>query len=387
MRRILGSTKDHTSLGKFGPNIMNCPRKSAFFSAVSLIMLFAQPLPAQEAPAAKPPAPATSQEPKAPDKPQGPPVIRTVTTTVVVPVTVKDRSGNLVPDLRRDEFRVFEDNIEQEIRTLSVEVYPLSLVILIDNDLKRKDEQQVAPSLVSIVGGMSANDEAFICRFDQFFHEGQGFSKNQDTLITQLKRTDAGLASKASVAPPGGPFSGPTINNEPAPGAPANPAGLQAIKGQATKALDDAVFESAELLKDRDSRKRRKVILLISDGQNGAKFNTHSYDETRAELLRQGITVYCVATGSSYFERKFNRLVNYAHDTGGDIYYGANQNAFSEFYARITEEARNQYTLTYNPRGDTKKDYHSIEVRVRREGLTILAREGYYSGALTDGGN
>jgi VWFA-related protein len=305
-----------------------------------------------------------------------------ITETVVVPVTVKDRTGNLVPDLRKDEFRIFEDNIEQEIKKLSVETVPLSLVILIDNDLKRKDEQQVEPSLVSIVSGLSTSDEAFICRFDQFFHEGKGFTRNQDNLLTELKRTN--LSSEPSVAPPGGPFSGPTINNAPAPGAPPNPAGLQAIKGQPTKALDDAVFEAAGLLKDRDGRNRRKVILLISDGQNGAKFNTHSYDETRTELLRQGISVYSVATGSSYFERKFNRLVSYSHDTGGDIYYGAKQNAFSEFYSRITEEARNQYTLTYSPKGERPVDYHSIEVRVRRDGLTILARQGYYGGTFTE---
>ncbi len=73
------------------------------------------------------------------------------------------------------------------------------------------------------------------------------------------------------------------------------------------------------LLKDRDSRKRRKIILLISDGQNGAKFDTHKYDEVREELLRQDVTVYCVATGSAYFDRKFNRLVSYAHDTGGAL--------------------------------------------------------------------
>jgi len=133
-------------------------------------------------------------------------------------------------------------------------------------------------------------------------------------------------------------------------------------------------------MKDRDPLKRRKVILLISDGQNGAKFNTHKYDEVRAELLRQGIAVYSVATGSSYFERKFNRLVNYSHDTGGDIFYGVKQSSFSEFYSQITEEARNQYTLTFSPKGDRKLDYHTIEVRVRREGLTVLAREGYYGG-------
>lgn len=376
-----GSTRDHTNLGKFGPNNMNCPRKSAFFAAVATFCLFAAPLLGQTPPPAKPPAPA-AQDSQAPAKPQAPPTIRVITETVVVPVTVKDRTGNLVPDLRKDEFRIFEDNIEQEIRKLSVETVPLSLVILIDNDLKRKDEQQVEPSLASIVSGLSTSDEAFICRFDQFFHEGKGFTRNQDNLLTELKR--ANLSSEPSVAPPGGPFNGPTVSGVPAPGAPPNPAGLQAIKGQPTKALDDAVFEAADRLKDRDGRNRRKVILLISDGQNGAKFNTHSYDETKAELLRQGITVYSVATGSSYFERRFNRLVSYSHDTGGDIYYGAKQNAFSEFYTRITEEARNQYTLTYSPRGDRPVDYHSIEVRVRRDGLTILARQGYYGGTFTE---
>ncbi len=341
------------------------------------------PLLAQDPGPAKPPAPATTaQEPKPADKAQGVAPIRVYSSTVVVPVTVKDRNGNLVPDLKKDEFRIFEDKVEQEIRTLSVDPVPLSIVILIDNDLKRKDEEQVEPSLVSIVGGLSASDEAFICRFDQLFYEGKGFTRDQDTIVTELKRTD--LASESSAPAPGGPFNGPTINNAPAPGAPTNPAGLQAIKGQPTKALDDAIYNSAMLLQGRDSRARRKVILLISDGQNGAKFNTHSYDDTRAELLRQGIAVYSVATGSSYFERKFNRLVSYSHDTGGDIFYGAKQNSFSDFYSRITEEARNQYTLTYSPKGDRKVDYHSIEVRVRREGLTILAREGYYGGTFSE---
>jgi len=50
-----------------------------------------------------------------------------------------------------------------------------------------------------------------------------------------------------------------------------------------------------------------------------------------------------------------------------------------ELYSRVTEEARNQYLLAYAPTGtDRGVEYHSIEVRVKREGLTILAREGYY---------
>lgn len=357
---------------------MKSLRQIAIASSLAALFFYGSYAEAQNPPTSAPPASATGQNPVVQGRT---PTISTTTTVVVVPVTVKDSKGTLVPDLKRDEFRIFQDNVEQQINRMSTEAMPLSLVVLIDNDLKFKDQQQVEPSLISIVAGLSEDDEAFIARYDQFFHPGKGFTKDQDALVTQLRRTE--LASTTSAPPPGDPFNGPTLNNAPAPGAPMDTAkpSMRVIQGQPTQALDDAVYNSALLLKDRDPRKRRKVILLISDGQNGAKFNNHKYDEVREELLRQEITVYCVATGSEYFNRKFNRLVSYAHDTGGDVFYGANQDAFSEFYSKITEEARNQYILTYSPRGvDNNLNYHKIEVRVRRPNLTVLARDGYYGG-------
>jgi Ca-activated chloride channel homolog len=378
---------------------MKCPRKSAFSAIALTLLLLAISIYAQDptsspekpsspTPVAEKPSPNTRipikpttgpQNQKPLPVPESPGKIIVNSSLVVLPVTVKDRGGNLVPDLKRDEFRVFEDNVEQQITFFTAEAFPISMVVLIDNDLKQKDAEAVEPSLRAIVGGMSVTDEAFICRFDQFFHEGKGFTKDQDRLITELKRTE--LASQPSAPPPGGPFNGPTINNAPAPGAPQVPQSMRIIKGQPTKALDDAVYAAAELLKDRP-RDGRKIVLLISDGQNGKKFNTHNYDETLAALLRNEITVYSVATGSGYFDRKFSRLVSYSHDTGGDIYYGASSNAFEDFYARVTEQARNQYTLAFAPKGERKVDYHTLEVRVRREGLTILTREGYYGGTF-----
>jgi Ca-activated chloride channel homolog len=354
-------------------------RLSAGLTALFAGFMLIAPSFAQDKPNTPPPA----QQQTPPPSSQKPATISTTTTNVVVPVTVKDKTGNLVADLKKDEFRIFEDGVEQiNIISLSTEPVPLSMVVLIDNDLKQKDADQVEPSLRAIVGGLSVNDEASICRFDQFFHEGAGFTKDQEKLVTQLRRTK--LDARTSAPPPGDPFSGgPTINGQPAPGAdPLNYPSTRAIQAQANKALDDAVWSGAQLLKDRSSEKRRKIILIISDGQNGKKFNTHSYNETRAELLRQGIAVYSVATGSSYFERKLNRLEEYAHDTGGDVYFGAKSSTFENFYSVIAEEARNQYTLVYSPQGDRKIDYHTIEVRVRREGLTILTRRGYYGGTF-----
>src|SRR5256714_3129528 len=80
---------------------------------------------------------------------------------VVVPVTVKDGSGRLVADLRRDEFRIFEDAVEQKVVYFGAEPAPILMVLLIDNDLKSKDAKQVSGSLRSVVAGLSLNDEGF----------------------------------------------------------------------------------------------------------------------------------------------------------------------------------------------------------------------------------
>lgn len=300
---------------------------------------------------------------------------------VFLPVTVKDGAGRLVADLTRAEFRILDDDVEQRIEFFSAEAFPLSVVVLLDNDLKSKDAEQVDSSLPSILAGLGTNDEAYICHFDANFHPGKGFTRDQDKLLTELHRTRLST-DRPDVAPPaaGGPYSGPTINGQSAvsPGAPAPVPSTMVIGQKSDKALDDAIYEAAQLLKDR-GRDRRKLIFLISDGENG-KTNHYSYENAVKELLRYGISVYSLGVGGGFYERKFSRLQSYAHDSGGDVFYAARRNALEGLYSRVTEQARNQYTLGYNPKGNDKaKDYHSVEVRVRREGLDVRTREGYYS--------
>ena len=232
--------------------------------------------------------------------------------------------------------------------------FPLSMVILIDNDLKKGDAKEVQDSLDAIVGGMSDLDEAFVCRFDQFFHPGKGFTSNQDQLLTELRRTK--LDSHTGVMPPGGPFNGPTINGHAADGSPSVPDSTRIILSQPTKALDDAVFGAAELLKSRP-RNRRKIIFIVSDGVNGGKkYNTNTYDNTVKELQGHGISVFAVGVGSAFYDRRFERLSEYAHATGGDVYYAAKKESLQDLYSRVTEEARNEYTLAYVPAGHQSRE-------------------------------
>ncbi|HEV1995482.1 MAG TPA: VWA domain-containing protein [Candidatus Acidoferrum sp.] len=298
---------------------------------------------------------------------------------VVLPVTVKDRYGNLVPDLQREEFRIFDDNVEQSIEVFTAEAIPLSLVVLVDDDLKSKDAAQMAPALRAITAGINTSDEVLICRFDLSFYPGDGFTGDLDKLRADLK--DAQDHSGPSTAGPV-PFVTPPSSHargvgEPPPGPATN------LGSRPTKALDDAVHSAAGLLHDRGAS-RRKIILLISDGLNGPQFNRHTYADTLEALLHDNISVYSLAVGHS-LKRKFSRLVNYASDSGGDIYYAVQSAALERLYSRITEEARHEYTLAYVPRGNSRNaNYHKVEVRTTRGAVTIKTRRGYYTGPLVD---
>src|SRR5216684_318698 len=298
---------------------------------------------------------------------------------VVLPVTVKDRYGNLVPDLQEEEFRIFDDNFEQSIEVFTTEAFPLSLVVLIDDDLKSEDAAQMAPTLRAITAGIGPSDEAIICRFDLSFYPGDGFSGDLNKLWADLKdaQDHSGPSTSGPVPFVTPPSSHPLGIGEPPQAAPTN------LGSRPTKALDDAVHSAAALLHDRGAS-RRKIILLISDGLNGPQFNRNTYPDTLKTLLHDNISVYSLAVGHS-LKRKFSRLVNYANDSGGEIYYAVQSAAMEKLYSRITEEARHEYTMAYVPHGNNRNaDYHKVEVRTTRQGVTIKTRQGYYTGPLLD---
>jgi len=303
--------------------------------------------------------------------------IRVNSDLVVLPVTVKDQFGELVPDLQQGDFRVFDDGVEQSLDLFTVEAFPLSLVVLIDDDLKSKDAAQMAPSLRAITAGISSSDEALICRFDLSFYPGDAFTDDLDKLWTDLKNAqDHSAASTAGPVPfVTTPTSIPGAGGQPAP---------TDLGSRSTKALDDAVHSAAELLHDRGTV-RRKIILIVSDGVNGTQFNHHTYADALEALLRDNISVYSLAVGNSLTKRKFSRLIHYADDSGGDIYYASMSSAMERLYSRITEQARHEYTLAYVPRGTRPRStYHKVEVHVARPGVTIKTRQGYYTDSVSD---
>ncbi|MBV8514488.1 MAG: VWA domain-containing protein [Acidobacteria bacterium] len=293
---------------------------------------------------------------------------------VVLPVTVKNQLGDLVPDLSESEFRIFDDDVEQSIDVFTEEAFPLSLVVLIDDDLKSKDAAQMTPTLKAITAGISANDEVIVCRFDLEFYPGEHFTSDLDKIWADLVRIQDRSGPSKSVPPSnvGSPSDHALGVAEPAVKVPLK------TGARPTKALDDAVHSAAELLHDRGLA-RRKIILIVSDGVNGPQFNRFTYQDSLQALLHDNISVYSLAVGNSLTKGKFQRLTSYSNDSGGDIYYAGNSAKIEKLYAQITEEARHEYTLAYVPRAVHSADpYHKVEVRVNRPAVTVKTRQGYY---------
>jgi VWFA-related protein len=348
----------------------------------------APPAPPVQAPPVQTPQPQTGQSQSAPP-PAGPPqsskqasearqAIKIRTNLVIIPVTVKNRDAQLIGDLQRDEFRVFCDNVEQQIVFFTSDPFPLSAVVLIDNDLSIKSADQVQKSLTAISGGFGPNDEVAIVTYDQFPTTVSEFSFNNDLLFTQLKRLD--LRSHYPGAPVGGPLtSGATSNGRSLETGAPTTLGVQQQKQD--KDLDDAVYAAGEMLKSR-GRDRRKIVFLISDGNN-SRTNEHTLDQTLQLLLKSDISVYSISVGHAFMQKESTRLERYATSTGGDTFYAGKDRGLENLYASVTEQARNQYTITFQPQDtDRSKDYHSIEVRVRRPDLDVTARQGYYQSGL-----
>jgi Ca-activated chloride channel homolog len=313
-------------------------------------------------------------KPGAAQSQQNPPQISIVSSLVLVPVTVKNSAGQLVGDLTKDQFRIFDDGKEQPIAKFSIDPFPLTAVVVLDNDLSLKAQEQVQKSLESIAASVGPDDETALMLFNQFPEPLMDFTKDNDALFTQLHRLRLGSTFPGDAV---GPMTaGPTINNQSQePQVPVY--GMKQEK--VTKDLDDAVHAAAESLRNRGNQpNRRKIIFLIADGQN-SHHNKWTLNQTLQLLLSSDISVYTVTVGSTkLIKHEPSHMARYASDTGGDAYFATKQGDLERLYSAVTEEARNQYTLGFAPQNPSPGEFHTIEVRVERTGLSVSARQGYY---------
>jgi len=152
--------------------------------------------------------------------------------------------------------------------------------------------------------------------------------------------------------------------------------------------LNDAILTAATELA-RQPRTTRKIIFVISSGyEYGSRAN---YAQVLKVLLTNGIAIYAVGVEGTVIPglNKLDKLhipgqgytdilPKYANATGGDVIDSFSRETIESAYQTITSQARNQYTLGYTTPQRASSSYRDIEVRVKRAGLLVTAKHGYY---------
>lgn len=302
---------------------------------------------------------------------------------VAVPVTVKDKEGKLVDGLLAKDFVIYEDGTPQKLTFFTSDTFPLAAALIVDQGLPDPALRKVNQTFSALGGAFGPFDEIAVYTYGNSVSKRQDFG-NTTRMELALHRIsdDSGTNSGASVV--GGPFgSGPQTNSKPPEGA------RQVITPKPEfHVLNDAILTAAQDLARR-SPASRKIIFIISDGQEYG--SRASYSQVLKVLLTDGIAVYAVGVNTAampIYDKVAkaripgfgytNILPRYVNATGGDVLDEFSKEAIESAYQRLTMEARNQYTLGYNTAQRPSSNYRDIEVRVKRPGLDVFAKHGYY---------
>ncbi len=365
-----------------------------------------QQQPATQPPPSQPGAPSTPLQTTPPELPapgEGPErigtVIRTYTTYVEVPVTVKDTKGHLVPGLTWRDFRVFENGVYEPLKVFSVDAMPLSIAFVIDQSLTSDTMNRVNDSLDAIQGALTPYDEIAVFTYSHGSQERTGFTGAQSARVPAVMALTKATGSEEIIPINSGPLAGCSVHVNGNCADPNLQVGRSAGSGSGVitipkeiHTLNDAILAAAKELSTRP-KGRRRIIYVISDGKEAG--SKASYKDVLRYLQTNNIGVWGTLVGDSarwgegYMSRFHlpftmydNLLAKYIYATGGEPDSERSLNGIENSYAKIAEEARNQYTLVYAshlPVFDSR--FRKIDVRVERPGLEVNAKAGYYPSA------
>ncbi len=311
--------------------------------------------------------------------------------------TVRDKKGQIVRDLNKDDFVLDEDDRPQTIRYFARETdLPLTIGLLVDTSGSTRrvlpDERSASYRFLEQVL-RPEKDQAFVIHFDfdvellqDLTSSRQKLEKALDELETGQGRPQWGQRGQQ------GPYGYPGGGRRGGPGG--------GRRGGGTSLYDAVLLASDELMRKQSGR---KALILLTDGMdNGSKVSLSQAVEAaqRADTLAYSILFEDPELGWSgvpaggmgrrggwggrpmpRMERTDGRAVleQISRETGGRFFEVSKRQTIQKVFADIEEDLRNQYSLGYTPEtSETSGAYHRIHLTTKQKGLTVQTREGYY---------
>jgi VWFA-related protein len=407
-------------------------KRARIASPLALVLFFAPLAGSQDATPAPPKAASQPAQPKqAPPVAQGP-AITSDTKLVTMLASVRDKHGNFVRNLTKDDFTVQQDGHPQTISYFALDPnIRLTVGLLVDTSLSQRrvlDRERsasgafldkmfdsadaTAPTSPSVQAPATTTtapaksvpasappprDQAFVVRFDYEVELMQDLTASRQKLEDALRSIDTPEFSRSG------------SSND--PDADGGQSGHHRGGRGAGTLLYDAIYLSSEDLMKK--QQGRKALVLLTDGDDrGSKESLENAIESaqRADTLVYSILFKDPDAGGGYGggpphggrggmggggmgggghrggapqeSRPDGKKVleRISRETGGRFFEVTKKQSVDDIYAAINEELRSQYSIGYKPEpADAGPGYHKIQVAAKTKDFTVQAREGYYA--------
>jgi Ca-activated chloride channel family protein len=255
-------------------------------------------------------------------------------SAVEVYVSITDSKGMPVRGLTREDFELVEDGRAQAVSTFVAGKFPLTVALALDASFSMAGRplQAVKSAARAFLRALRPEDESLIV----------GMSSRVEVVAA----VDQPRTRQINV--------------------------VDGLTAWGTTTLYDSVIASIEAV---DGSKGRRALVILSDGDD--RYSAASADETLMRARRSNVMVYPVALGKDRPEI----FAELASITGGRSHYSRDYKGVEQILEGIAEQLREQYLLGYTPARPPvagSGEWRSITVAVKRPGVTVRARDGYY---------
>ncbi len=295
---------------------------------------------------------------------QGTDTFKVDVNVVNILFNVKDKHGALIPDLKKDDFELYEDGKKQNIKYFAAEAnLPLTLGMLIDSSGSQQQvlrmEQEVGISFLQQV--LREKDLAFLISFDVNVEELKDLTNSIGDLRSGLEKVRINV---------GGGSSGiPGIGQGPVP--------VSRPKGTL---LYDAIFLAADEKLRHEAG--RKAMIILTDGVDQGSQETINEAIEAAQKADSICYVILIADRGFYGMGGFGgdrEMKKLSEETGGRlIEVGNRPEKLRDAFTQIANELRSQYSLGFSPLNSARDgSFRKLEIKAKQG--KVQARKGYYA--------
>lgn len=344
-------------------------------------------------------------------QPSDTPTFSAQVKVVNVLATVRDKKGQILNNLTKDDFSLDEDGRPQTIKYFVRDTdLPLKLGLLVDTS---RSVSKVLPEERKASGSFldqvlrEGPDAAFVIHFDHEVELLQDLTTSREKLASATEQIEPSQrdSDNSGGGNPGGGGGGYPGGGYPRGGGYPGGRGGRGHGGGGTLLYDAVFLASDELMQKRQGR---KALILLTDGEDrGSKT---SLDRAIESAQRADTLVYCIyfkgeegggfspygqghggwgrggmgRGGPGGYPQEQHEdgkkvLQRIARETGGRMFEISKKEPIDQIYAEIQQELRNQYNIGYTPdRNESSGGYHKIHLVAKQKDSIVQARDGYY---------